>query len=428
MSSRIFSKPKSLLFKNASCVVTLIPFPEAQQVQNLDLDLGVQRNCDVLISDGVITQIGKNLGTADEVIDARGLVLMPGLVDAHTHSVYGGSRAKETVQKAKGVSYESIAAQGGGIPASMKMTRALSEEELSEIFVRNAQQSLQRGVVLLESKTGYGLNPKEEIKMLAAMTQAYTDESLPYLSPTFLGPHAASPDYPSLESYIQALIESLPEIKKAAGSHERILPLAADIFIERNYFTKEHGEKWLGACLEHGLNIHIHADEFSRSGGCEVAIALSQRTNQTASSARRILSVDHCQYATEADLSTLARLGVVAVALPATSFFSNIPFIDGNKWRSSGIDVAIASDFNPGSAPLNNLWFSAYLALTRCKMSLQEVYKGITLNGARALGAEKMGFGAIIPGSCARIVAFSGTEPEDLVASPIGDHVRYVVH
>jgi imidazolonepropionase len=140
----------------------------------------------------------------------------------------------------------------------------------------------------------------------------------------------------------------------------------------------------------------------------------------------RVLSVSHCQYSTESDLSKLASMGVAAIALPSTSFFSNIPYVEGKKWRSSGVRIAIGSDFNPGSSPLNNLWFAAYLALTRCGFSLSEVLAGVTFNAAYALGAEN-DYGCLKLDGRADLIAFEGKDPEDFFASPVGDHLRYVV-
>jgi imidazolonepropionase len=205
--------------------------------------------------------------------------------------------------------------------------------------------------------------------------------------------------------------------------------VAADVFVERNYFTKEQGEKWLAAALSHGLDVHVHADEFSRSGGSEIAIALAARQEQHKNNRRknaRVLSVDHCQFASDEDLKELAARDVVAVALPTTSFFSNISYISAQKWRQSGVRAVIATDFNPGSSPSNSLWFAAYLALTKCGFTMPEVYAGVTVNAARALGVEN-DFGVLKEGAAANLVAFYGTTPEDFFASPMGDHVAFVM-
>ncbi|APJ04379.1 amidohydrolase family protein [Silvanigrella aquatica] len=443
MAAKIWStkKNKKILFKNSPCVVTMQGWNNIENNSMTQKEMSIMQHCDVAIIDGVFHALGQNLSekienlNEFEIIDASHLVLIPGLIDCHNHPIFAGSRAIETVLKSQGMTYEEIAAKNGGITATMKATRAVTKQKLTENYKSNAKTALAKGVVLLEAKTGYGLNPVEERKMLEALYDAYLGEDsheLPVLSPTYLGPHAASPDYRGLDNYIQALVEDLPNI--GALGEEAVkkgiaLPLAADIFLERNYFTKEQSERWLGAALQHGLDIHIHSDEFSRSGGAELAAELARRVEQTSRKRRqkgRVLTVDHCQYSTESDLGRLAALGVIAVALPATSFFSRIPYVDAKRWRASGVRVAIASDFNPGSSIANNIWFACYLALSQCAFSLPEVYAGVTVNAAFALGAEDS-YGTIELGKKASLVAFEGNCVEDFFASPIGDHVRHVV-
>jgi imidazolonepropionase len=404
--------------------------------------LGIHKNVDVVIENGIVAEIGEGVAqslasqSGVTVIDARGLTLMPGLIDSHSHPLFAGSRAQETVLKAQGLSYEEIAARGGGITVTTRATREASSPALTEVFTRNAKQALARGVVLMEAKTGYGLSPEEELRHLKCIYEAIgaAEQGLfPRIAPTLLGPHAESPEYRGLESYVNALVEAVPQYVEAARAAEsrglKTQPLAADIFVERNYFTKEHGEKWLGAALQYGLDVHIHADEFSRSGGCDLAMALAKRQEQSPYNRRknaRVLSVSHCQYATETDLARLHSMDVVAIALPITSFFSSIPYVEAKKFRGTRIRVAIGSDFNPGSAPLNSLWFAAFLALSKSGFSLPEVLAGITTNAAYALGAESE-YGMIAQGKPAHLIAFEGTEPEDFFVSPLGDHLRHVV-
>ena len=436
---------KTLVFKDASCVLTMECADARQHESSSPVLLGAKKNVDVVIVDGKIAEICSSAAQkytqngSTQIIDARGLVLMPGLIDCHAHPIFAGSRAEETVLKSQGMTYEEIAARGGGIARSMRATREASSEALSAGFLRNSQTALSRGVVLLEAKTGYGLNPTEELRLLecmytaiAANEQAAHGQPLPKIAPTMLAPHAASPEFHGLDAYIQALVDFLPQYVSCARAAEgklQVLPLAVDVFVERNYFSREQGEKWLGAALQYGLDVHIHADEFSRSGGSQVAIALAERLEQTAERKRqrgRVLSVDHCQYSTESDLALLQRMGVTPVVLPCTSFMSNISYVEAKRWRSGGIRPAIASDFNPGSSPVNNLWFAAFLALTRCGFALPEVISGVTTQAAKALGAE-LEYGTLSVGRPAHLVAFEGDRPEDFFASPLGDHVRHVV-
>jgi imidazolonepropionase len=400
--------------------------------------LGAQKECDVVIEGGVIQAIAPNAAanqSGARVIQGRGCVLMPGLVDSHTHPVFAGSRATETVLKAQGLSYEEVAARGGGIVVSMRATRAASMHELRTSYLTRARQALARGVVAWEAKTGYGLNVEQELRMLECLYESHREQEkngfLPVMAPTLLGPHAASPELHGLDNYIQALIDALPQFASLAqkyGALIGVMPLAVDVFLERGYFTREQADRWLSAALQHGFDVHIHADEFSRSGGCEAAIALAQRVEQTAARTRkksRVLSVDHLQYATDADLLKLQSLGVMPVVLPLTSFFSNLAYVEGRKLRSAGVRAAIASDFNPGSAPLNSLWFAAFLALVKGGFAVSEVLTGVTRNAALAMGVEKT-HGVLRVGGPAQMILFEGNCPEDFFASPMGDHLKAV--
>ena len=421
-------KEETLLVEGASCIMTM------KETQD---SFEVLENFDILIEGGKVKEVlphGQVSMRPERIINARGMTLMPGLIDSHHHPVFAGNRGKETVQKAQGLSYEEIAEQGGGIQKSMKETRAASEEELSQNFSNHMTNALNRGVVLCEAKTGYGLNVEEELKQLRIIYKTCAENNkLPHIAPTFLGPHAASPEYPSLSEYIDTLIDALPQIVDISQSNQkpdcRLAPLAADIFIERGYFQKEHGDKWLSECLQHGLNIHIHADEFSRSGGAELAYNLAARIGQKDNpnlEKGKILSIDHGQYTSETDLIYLAQNHISLCVLPITSFFSKIPFLEAKKLRPSGIKVAIATDHNPGSAPINNLWFAGFLALTRGGFHMHEVLKGVTSYAALALGMENS-FGTIEEGKPAHILAYHGNGPEDFFESPLGDHMEFVI-
>lgn len=401
--------------------------------------LGAQKECDIVIEHGIIKAIGANVAanqSGGRVIQGRGCVVMPGLVDSHTHPIFSGSRATETVLKAQGLSYEEVAARGGGIVVSMRATRSATTAELKTSYLQRAKQALARGVVAWEAKTGYGLNVEQELRLLECLYEAHREESvygqLPAMAPTLLGPHAASPELHGLDNYIQALIDALPQFASLAQKYsalEKVKPLAVDIFLERNYFTREQADRWLSAALQHGMDVHIHADEFSRSGGCEAALALAQRLEQTQTRARsrgRVLSVDHLQYATDSDLLKLQSLGVMPVILPLTSFFSNIPYVEGKKLRSAGIRAAIASDFNPGSAPMNSLWFAGFLAMVKGGFAVSEVLTGLTTHAAKAMGIEQTN-GVLQVGKPAQMIVFEGNCPEDFFATPTGDHLKAVI-
>lgn len=433
---RLTKPGETIVLQNIACLITMDNTDAESPCECDDRSQKVMYKVDVVVEDGVVRAIqptGSNLGSQVEVVDASRWTVLPGLIDAHNHPVFGGSRARETVLKAHGLSYEEIAKKGGGITASMKSTREASQKELVRGFVERAQTALARGVVMMDAKTGYGLSPDEEVRQLDVILEGIASEPrLPRIVPCVLGPHAASPNYQSLSAFIQALVEALPRFAERIQTSlsTGLIPSASvDIFVERNYFTREHAEHWLGSALQYGFDVHVHADEFSRSGGVDVAVALASTLEQTWDTRRetgRVLSVDHCQYTTNDDYERLRACGIAATVLPATSFFSGLPYVDARHWRASGVRVAIGTDFNPGSAPMNNLWFSAFLALTRGGFTVPEVLAGITRNAAFALGAEAT-HGMIISGRPANLVAFEGTQVEDVFASPLGDHVRFVL-
>lgn len=432
------SGSERIVIRNA-LVLTMDCENPAEVESTSNVLLGARSECDVVIEGGVIKAIGVNAAenvSGARVIQGRGCVVMPGLIDCHTHPIFAGSRATETVLKAQGLSYEEVAARGGGIVVSMRATRAASVTELKNTYLQRARQALARGVVAWEAKTGYGLNVEQELRLLECLYESHADigdkHLLPVMAPTLLGPHASSPEMHGLDNYIQALIDALPQFASLAqkySSSKHIMPLAVDVFLERNYFTREQADRWLSAALQHGFDVHIHADEFSRSGGCESAIALAQRAEQTPQRKRargRVLSVDHLQYATDSDLLKLQALGVMPVVLPLTSFFSNIAYVEGRKLRSAGVRAAIASDFNPGSAPLNSLWFAGFLALTKGGFAVPEILTGMTCNAAYAMGIEHS-HGVLKVGRRANLMMFEGTVGEDFFASPMGDHLKLVM-
>lgn len=437
------SENRHICFQNSPCVITMQDWDEERTRDTMSKKgLSIKKNYDVMISDGVVLEMGENILSKYKdfvnllVIDAQNLVLMPGLIDCHTHPIFAGSCANDLVMKSRGMTAEDIEKLGGGIQSVVHETRAASKQNLSRSFQNHAFHALQKGIVLLEAKTGYGLNPAEERRLLEAVYLALSDEDtqrpLPLIAPTYFGPHAQSPDYRGLDNYIQALIEDLPNviaISQEMSCKKKALPLAVDVFLERNHFSKEQAEKWLCSSMQYGLDVHIHADKMSRSGGAELACELARRAEQTETSRRpkgRVLSIEHCSYSTESDLVRLASLGVACVTLPTESFFNDLPFLDAKKLRSSGIRSVIASNFNPQTSPANSIWFACYLALSKCGFSLPEVYAAVTVNAAHALGAENM-LGKIECGQKASIVAFEGTSAEDFFSSALGEHVKYVI-
>lgn len=407
---------ESVLLKGIQCLITCIP--------DSNSSIGELFGQDLLIEHGKVTAIGKSLPAASRTIDCSSWVVMPGLIDGHTHPIFGGSRAHETVLKARGASYQEIAASGGGIQASCQATRALTTNQMYDNLLRRLQEFLVLGITAVEVKTGYGLNPKEEVRQLEMLYRLCREQkNRPYIIPTFLGPHDACPEAANLDEYLNALIEQLPRIKAITEEHPcpGIANLRLDMFIEKGYFNAEHGRKWFKKGFEYGFDAIIHADEFSESGGGKLAAELAESKPAGA----QVHSIDHCQHTNRETLMKLANAGVSMTFLPTTSFFSQIPYTSAEEARNSGINISVASDFNPGSSPVPNLWFASFLALTRSKLTKEEVILGVTKNAAKALGKES-DLGILAKGRTANLIAFEGNCSDDFFISPTGPRIKLV--
>lgn len=406
-----------LLLKNISCLLTM----------DTPSGLGIQENVDLLIEGHHIRAIERSIQDDARSIDCSGLCVAPGLIDVHTHSLFAGSRANETIAKARGDSYQQIAAQGGGIQASCISTRKASDEQLLGLLTDRLSRFLRQGVCCVEVKTGYGLNPKEELRLLKLIDRFIKSETnRPFIVPSYLAPHAASPEYDSLDAYIDALCEQLGELdtfEDWAWSVQDFLCTQArvDIFIEEGYFTRFQAKKWLEKALSLGWDASIHADEFSDAGAASLAIELS-RGNRFKG---KIRSLDHGQFISPQSLEEMARLDICLVILPLTSFFSNIAYRQADEAIKAGVRVVVASDFNPGSAPIANLWLACYLALSRCSMSRDQVIRAVTCEAAYCLGLENK-LGSIRGGALANLIAWPGEGPDSFFDSPTGEHISKV--
>ena len=330
-----------------------------------------------LISEnGIITEIGT--GTPPEVdglnIDAAGLLVTPGLVDAHTHLVFGGWREHELALKRKGVPYLEILAQGGGILSTVKMTREYAESELCLKAEQVLEQMLAHGVTTCESKSGYGLDVETELKQLSVNRRLNLRQCVEVVS-TYLGAHALPVEYKeNREGYLTLMEELLPRIA------EEKLAEFCDVFCETGVFTAEEATRILKAAQACGLKCKMHADEINPIGGTEAAGALGA------------VSVEHLIAATDEGIAAMAKAGTVAVLLPATSFYLNKPYARARDMIAAGVPVAVATDFNPGSCPSSNLQFAMNLACWNYGLSPEEVLTAVTLNAAAALcRADRLG-------------------------------------
>ena len=349
----------------------------------------------LLVEDGVIADFGSEddmpaLDNVDNVVDAEGGTVLPSWCDSHTHIVYAGSREQEFVDKINGLSYAEIARRGGGILNSADRLHAMSEDELYEQAMRRVREVIAKGTGAIEIKSGYGLNTEDELKMLRVVRRIQESTRLRVVS-TFLGAHAVGRAYAGRQAdYVDMLInEMLPAVAK---EH---LADYVDVFCDEGFFTPEETGRILEKALEYGMRGKIHGQELADSGGVEVAVK------------HCALSVDHLESMTDRDIELLRGSETMPTALPGTSFFLNMPFAPARKMIESGLGVAIASDYNPGSTPSGDMKFAVSLACIKMRLQPAEAINAATINSAYAMGVSDS-YGSITPG---KVANFFITEP-----------------
>ena len=305
-------------------------------------------------------------------IDAENSIITPGFIDCHTHPIFTSSRANEFNLRASGHSYVQIANQGGGINSSVSSLRQKNEDDLYELCISRMDQFLFNGTTTLEAKSGYGLSVDDEIKSLNVIKRINQNHILD-LIPTFLGAHAIPNEYKNdKEGYIDLICtKMIPKISK--------LKLAefCDVFCENGYFNFEESSRILKTAKEHGLTPRLHADEFEDSRGLELAIDL------------KTISADHLMAANQEMFKKMADSDVVGVILPGTTFFlGQKNYVDAKKMINTGCEVALATDFNPGSCTINSLPQIMFLAISYCNMTFEQAFKGVTHNAAKAINRQ----------------------------------------
>lgn len=327
----------------------------------------------LLVEDGIIVRFGKmeELGEveADEVVDAEGRVVFPAFCDSHSHIVYAGSREGEFRDKIEGMTYEEVAARGGGILNSADRLAEASEDELFEAAQRRAWRMIRTGAATLEVKSGYGLTTESELKMLRVVRRL--QESLPAtIKATFLGAHAVGRAFKGRQQeYVDHVCEEMIPAVAEQGIAEFV-----DVFCDRGFFTPEQTAQILECGKRYGLRPKIHANELASSGGVQVGIEYGA------------LSVDHLEEANQQDVRDLAASNTMPTVLPGASFFSNLPFAPARAMIDAGLPVAIASDCNPGSSPSGNMMLLWSLGCIKMRLSPEEALSALTINGAAALG------------------------------------------
>ena len=359
----------------------------------------------VLCHDGRIVDVGRMRdlrrldGDVDE-LDGRGRCAIPGLVDCHTHACFAGDRVDEFDLRSGGATYEELHAAGGGIVSTVRATRAAGEPALRATVERHRGWMLAQGTTTFEAKSGYGLDRETELAQLRAIAAAGG-------IPTWLGAHAVPPEFDEADSYLDFVIaDVLPD---AAALAE-----AADAFLERGAFDVAQARRYLAACREHGLALRLHADQFTEAGGIPLAIELRAR------------SVDHLEATSEAGASALAASDVAAVLLPVAALFLGRPMPPARALIDAGAAVALATDFNPGSAFCESLPVVCNLACTQLGMSPAEALAACTVNAADVLGRAGS-LGRLEPGFAADLLLLDAPDWRYLAYHLGGGHVAAVV-
>lgn len=365
-----------ILLKNISTLLTLqgAAHKEGRHITEEDLSIQTQPSALLFEKDkiawiGPVKKIPKEWAKKKSLreMDMKGFTILPGFVECHTHLIFAGDRAAEFEMRNQGVTYQEIAARGGGILSTMKKTRAASLQELAKLGQERANHFISQGVTTLEIKSGYALNLKDELKMLQA---AQKIEGLRKVV-TFLGAHSLPPEFKSYESYLEFLAqEILPIVKK------KKLARRVDIFIEKGFFPPAASESYLRRAQELGFEVLVHADQLTLSGGSEVAVRLGA------------LSGDHLLQVTDKEIQTLAKSQVTCVLLPAADLYMKTKYPEARKMIDAGARVALATDFNPGSSPTQDLNLVGLLARLEMKMTLPEVISAYTVGAAYALNLQ----------------------------------------
>ena len=355
--------------------------------QGAEMDhTGTLSNAYLLMEDDRIADFGpmNEMPEADAYIDAEGGLLMPSFCDSHTHIVYAGTRDGEFLDKIRGLSYEEIAARGGGILNSSDLLHCTSEEELYQQSIQRVWEMIRKGTGAIEIKSGYGLNPADELKMLRVIRRI-KNECPAIIRATFLGAHAVGRQY-TQEEYVDTICrEMIPAVSKQQ------LADFIDVFCDTGFFTVEGTDRILRVGAEYGLRPKIHANELGVSGGVQVGVK------------HKALSVDHLEQTTDAEIEALRGSCTMPTMLPGSSFFLGLPYGRAKAFIEAGLGIALASDYNPGSSPSGDMRFVMAMGCIRMRLTPVQALNACTLNAAYAMGISEQ-VGSITRGKRANLI------------------------
>lgn len=361
------------------------PFVAGEQMNHLP----EIKNAYLLIEDETIKAFGpmsESPAIADQIIDADGRFVMPSFCDGHTHIVYAGSREHEFIDKINGLTYEEIAARGGGILNSAKKLHETSEDELYEQALQRAYEVIGFGTGAMDIKSGYGLTVEDELKMLRVVRRLKETTPLT-IRANFLGAHAVPAEFKGRQSdYVDLICNEMIPAVAAENLADFI-----DVFCDKGFFTVEETARILEVGAKYGMRPKIHANELDVSGGVQVGVKYNA------------ISVDHLERTTQAEIEALRNTNTIPTFLPGTSFFLGLPYGDAKNMINAGLPVALASDYNPGSTPSGNMKFVLSLACIKMRLTPAQAINAATINGAAALGLADT-HGSIAVGKRANLI------------------------